>query len=423
MKRTVNLTKNTSQPALWNRRGFLKRSTLATLTALLGTDIVHAALLPAGYLPLAFRVADDPLAGKNAAMIVLNDRPWNIEMPPHALDEAVTSFPNMFVRNNGLIPESIDAQNWTLTIGGESVSSEKVYQLEELKKKFTPYTYQLVLECGGNGRAGYYPPASGNQWQEGAVSCAEWTGARLRDVLEDVGITDGAVYIGYYGQDKHISGDPEKVVISRGVPIDKATQDETLLAWAMNGEDIPVAHGYPLRLVCGGWPASASGKWIDKIVVRNQVHDGAKMLGDSYRVPKYPVAPGEAVPEEDFKIIEAMPVKSLITYPKSGAMFDLTKEMAVRGHAWAGERRVRQTEVSIDFGATWQPTQLQPPANRLAWQHWSTTLRFPQPGYYEVWARATDSEGVSQPTVIPGWNPKGYLNNACHRIAVRVKQG
>ena len=409
------------------------------MAALLGMDIVHAATLPSGYLPLAFRWAaprwaasrwaasrwaeEDPLAGKNEAMIVLNDRPWNVEMPPHALDEAVTTFPNMFVRNNGLIPQGIDASAWTLTVEGESVKAKRVYRLDELQQQFTPYTYQLTLECGGNGRAGFYPPAAGNQWTEGAVSCAEWTGARLRDVLEDVGIKDNAVYIGYYGQDRHLSGDAEKVVISRGVPIDKARQDETLLAWAMNGEDIPVAHGYPLRLVCGGWPASASGKWIDKIVVRNQVHDGPKMEAPSYQVPARPVAPGTEVPEADFKIIEAMPVKSLITYPASGAMFARSTELTVRGHAWAGERSVQRVDVSTDFGATWQPAQLQPPPNRLAWQGWSTSLRFPQTGYYEVWARATDSEGVSQPMVIPGWNPKGYLNNACHRIAVKVQEG
>ncbi len=392
------------------------------MTTLLATDIVHAACLPAGYLPLAFRVTDDPLDGKNEAMIVLNDRPWNIEMPPHALDEKITSFPNIFVRNNGLVPEAIDPQTWTLALGGESVRSEKTYSLDALKSKFKPYTYQLVLECGGNGRAGFFPPAAGNQWQEGAVYCAAWTGARLRDVLEDVGLKDDAVYIGYYGTDRHLSGDPSKVPISRGVPMDKALQDETLVAWAMNGEDIPVIHGYPLRLLCGGWPASASGKWLNRIVVRDQVHDGPKMLGDSYRVPNHPVAPGAEVPDEDMVIIESMPVKSLITYPQTGAMFGQNRSLEVRGHAWAGERSVQQVRVSIDFGATWQPTKLQSPANRLAWQHWTASLRFPQAGYYEIWAQATDSEGVSQPMIIPGWNPKGYLNNACHRIAVKVDQ-
>ncbi|MGB3779332.1 MAG: sulfite oxidase [Tunicatimonas sp.] len=392
------------------------------MTTLLGTPIVHAARLPAGYVPLAFGVADDPLDGKNEAMIVLNDRPWNIEMPPHALDEKVTSFPNIFVRNNGLAPDEPDARNWTLSFGGESVQSDKSYSLDELKKKFTAYTYQLVLECGGNGRAGFYPPAAGNQWQEGAVYCAAWTGARLRDVLQDVGIKGDAEYIGYYGTDRHLSGDPNKVPISRGVPMNKAWQDETLVAWAMNGQDIPLMHGFPLRLVCGGWPASTSGKWLNKIVVRNQVHDGPKMLGDSYRVPAYPVEPGQEVPDEDMVIIESMPVKSLITYPQTGAMFNQTRNLEVRGHAWAGERSVAKVAVSTDFGATWQLTELQPPANRLAWQHWTASLRFPKAGYYEIWAQATDNEGVSQPMVIPGWNPKGYLNNACHRIAVKVDQ-
>ena len=390
------------------------------MTAALGTPIVYAAQMPAGYVPLAFTAPPDPLSGKDEAMIVRNDLPWNVEAPPHLLDDPITPFRSMFVRNNGLIPKNIDSQQWTITFGGESVQAEKTYRLEEFKQRFTPYTYQLVLECGGNGRAGFYPPASGNQWEEGAISCAAWTGARLRDVLADVGIQGNAVYIGYYGADQHLSGDPNKVVISRGVPMSKALQDETLLAWAMNGEDIPLAHGYPLRLVCGGWPASASGKWINRIVVRNQVHDGEKMLGDSYRVPRHPVAPGEEVPEDDMIIIESMPVKSLITYPRTGAMFGQDKVLAVRGHAWAGEREVVQVAVSIDFGATWQACALQPPANRLAWQQWSTEVRFPLAGYYEVWARATDSEGIMQPMVIPAWNPKGYLNNACHRIAVKA---
>jgi DMSO/TMAO reductase YedYZ molybdopterin-dependent catalytic subunit len=278
----------------------------------------------------------------------------------------------------------------------------------------------LVLECGGNGRAGYYPPASGNQWQEGAVSCAEWTGVRLKDVLHDVGLKSNAVYIGYYGRDTHLGGDPNKVVISRGVPMAKSLEDETLLAWAVNGKAIPAVHGHPLRLVVGGWPASVSGKWLYKISVRDKIHDGPKMEGDSYRMPKNPVEPGTSVRDEDFKIIESMPVRSVITYPKSGAMFELSKRLEVRGHAWAGDLSVRKIQVSIDFGATWQTCELNPPKNRLAWQHWSTGIRFPSKGYYEIWAMATDSKGVSQPMVIPGWNPKGYLNNACHRIAVKA---
>ena len=144
------------------------------------------------------------------------------------------------------------------------------------------------------------------------------------------------------------------------------------------------------------------------------------MEGQSYRVPCDPVAPGTVVPDEDMCIIESMPVKSLITYPKSGAMLKNGKSLKIRGHAWAGELEVSKMEYSIDFGATWNSCTLERPANRLAWQHFNAAIKFPKKGYYEVWARATDSEGNSQPMVVPGWNPRGYLNNACHRIAVQA---
>lgn len=218
----------------------------------------------------------------------------------------------------------------------------------------------------------------------------------------------------------HLSRDPGKEPISRGAPLAKAIQEETLLAFKMNNEDIPLAHGYPLRLVAGGWPASVSGKWINRISIRNKVHDGPKMTGTAYRVPCNPVGPGDKVKDEDMCIIESMPVKSLITYPKSGAMINKGKKLDIRGHAWAGELEVLKMEYSIDFGSTWQPCPIEKPANRLAWQHFKASVEFPKEGYYEVWARATDSRGISQPMLLPGWNPKGYLNNACHRIAVKV---
>ncbi|MDX1351354.1 MAG: molybdopterin-dependent oxidoreductase, partial [Putridiphycobacter sp.] len=238
-------------------------------------------------------------------------------------------------------------------------------------------------------------------------------------VLNDVGVKNSAVYIGYYGADTHLSGDPKKVTISRGVPIAKAMEDETLIAWAMNGQPIPLMNGYPLRLVIGGWPASVSGKWLTRIAVRDKVHDGPKMEGQSYRVPKYPVEPGTKVPDEDMKIIESMPVKSIITYPKTGAIISKGKSFEVRGHAWAGDLKVEEVHVSIDFGVTWKKCTTNPPKNRLAWQRWKTQITLPETGYYEIWARAIDSNGKSQPMVLPGWNPKGYLNNACHRIAVK----
>ena len=394
---------------------------LGTLAGAFGFEIVFANKLPPNYLPL-FLQDQDPfeLFGKDREMIVLNNKPWNMEAQAHLLNDRVTPNQYMFIRNNGIIPTNIDATQWTLTIDGESVQSEKQFSLQDLKTKFEQHTYQLTLECGGNGRNEFDPPAKGNQWTIGAVSCAQWTGVRLRDVLQSVGLKSDAVYIGYHAADTHVSGDLNKEPISRGVPISKALQDETLLAFQMNGEDIPLAHGYPLRLVCGGWPASASGKWVNRISVRNKVHDGAKMGGSSYRVPCETVSPGTKVEDEDMCIIESMPVKSLITYPKSGALIKSDRKLNINGHAWAGELPISQVEYSIDFGSTWTTCSLEPPVNRLAWQHFSATISFPKKGYYEVWAKATDQNGKSQPMVLPGWNPKGYLNNACHRIAIKV---
>ncbi len=404
-----------------NRRGFLSKSALAAMGTLLGGKIVFGDNFPSEMIPAGL---DNPEAsfnieGKSGDLVILNDKPVNAETPPHLLDPDSTPSDIMFVRNNGIPPVNVDPTKWTLTIEGESCINKKTYTLNDLKTKFKHHTYHLTLECGGNGRSEFNPPAKGNQWTLGAVGCSAWTGVRLKDVLEDAGVKSDAVYIGYYGADTHLSGDPNKVVISRGVPIKKALEEESLIAWAMNGEDIPAMNGYPLRLVFGGWPASTSGKWLKSISIRNIVHDGPKMNGYSYRVPKYPVAPGTEVPEEDMKIIESMPVKSLITYPKTGAMVEGNRKFEVRGHAWAGDLEVKEMHVSIDFGATWQKCELEAPVNRLAWQRWRTMVSLPQDGYYEVWAKATDSEGKSQPLVVPGWNPRGYLNNACHRIAVK----
>ncbi len=402
------------------RRDFIRIASLTTVGSLTLMDIPFAKHLT--FTDDILPQPQDPykLFNKHKDMRLLNDRPWNIEAQAHLLNDPVTPEDKMFIRNNGIIPEEIDAANWSLTIDGESVTQPKSFSIAEIKEKFEIHTYQLTLECGGNGRSEFNPPAKGNQWTVGAVSCANWTGVRLRDLLNEVGLKSDAVYVGYYGADKHLSGDEHKNPISRGVPIEKALQDETLLAFAMNGKPIPKAHGFPLRLVAGGFPASASGKWVNRLSVRNKVHDGAKMGGSSYRVPCEQVAPGSKVEDENMCIIESMPVKSLITYPKTGAMINEGKTLKINGHAWAGELSVVKMEYSIDFGSTWLACQLEKPVNRLAWQHWNAEVNFPQKGYYEIWARAMDSSGKGQPMVLPGWNPKGYLNNACHRIAVKV---
>ena len=401
------------------RRGFVKG--LAGFSGIIGAEVVFHHTMPTGLIPAVFADSEEPfvIEGKNG-LRVLNDRPLNAETPAHLLNDDVTPVERLFIRNNGFPPENADAEAWTLTVDGEAAATTKSYGISDLKRRFTGHSLQLALECGGNGRAEFYPPASGNQWTLGAVGCPQWNGVRLRDVLEDAGINDDAVYVAYYGADVHLSRQPGKIPISRGVPVSKALEDESLIAWGMNGEPLHPMNGHPLRLVFGGSPGSTSGKWLTRIAVRNIIHDGPKMTGKSYRMPCNPVAPGTKVADEDMCIIEAMPVKSLITSPRNGMTTARQQPLALHGHAWAGDTEVAELHISIDFGRTWRRADLQAPANRLAWQNWDAQVSFPAAGYYEVWARAVDGNGVSQPMVIPGWNPKGYLNNSCHRIGVYV---
>ena len=402
------------------RRGFLQRSGLAAMSVLLGSSIPFWRNMPGGLIPAALADTAEPfvIPGKDG-LRVLNDRPLNAETPAHLLDDRITPVERHFIRNNGFPPGAINASDWRLIIDGE-VDQPLELSIADMRRDFEVVTYALQLECGGNGRAAFNPPARGNQWTVGAIGNSEWTGVRYRDLLRAAGIKDSAVYTGHYGADTHLSGQADKPPISRGIPIAKAMDPHTLVAFAMNGGPIHAMNGAPLRIVAPGWPGSCSQKWLNRIWVRKVIHDGAKMGGTSYRVPRYRVAPGQEVPEQDFRIIESMPVKSMITYPRSG--IELSRgdsTLVIRGHAWAGEAAVRAVDISMDFGATWQRATLEAPANKYSWQHWRAALAFPAPGYYELWSRAVDELGRMQPFAID-WNPKGYLNNSMHRIAVRV---
>lgn len=403
-----------------DRRGFLRGAGLAAMGTVLGASIPFARHMPAGLIPAALAETTKPfrIEGKDG-LRVLNDRPVNAETPAHLLDDDVTPTARHFIRNNGIPPADMDAAAWKLTIDGE-VNSPLELSIAELQDKFEVVTLRLQLECGGNGRAAFNPPASGNQWTVGAIGNAEWTGVRMRDVLQAAGLKDNAVYTGHYGADSHLSGDPAKDALSRGVPIRKAMDPHTLIAFRMNGGDLHPMNGAPLRIVSPGWPGSTSQKWLTRIWVRDRVHDGAKMGAPSYQVPKYPVQPGADVPLEDFRIIESMPVKSLITAPKSGLTLAAgERTLKVRGHAWSGDLKVARVDLTHDFGASWVKADLADPPNPYSWQTWTAELTFPTRGYYEIWARATNENGDMQPFAV-NWNPKGYLNNAMHRIAVMV---
>ncbi|MEO1204033.1 MAG: molybdopterin-dependent oxidoreductase, partial [Pseudomonadota bacterium] len=165
------------------RRGFLKGSGLVAMSTALGASIPFADKFPAGLIPAALAATDTPfeIPGKEG-LIVLNDRPINAETPAHLLDDEITPAKHLFVRNNGVPPAGVDAGNWTLEVSGESAERSMSFTIDELKSRFKHYTFALQLECGGNGRSEFVPPASGNQWSTGAVGCPEWTGVRLKDV-------------------------------------------------------------------------------------------------------------------------------------------------------------------------------------------------------------------------------------------------
>jgi DMSO/TMAO reductase YedYZ molybdopterin-dependent catalytic subunit len=399
-----------------DRRGFLRGAGLAAMGGLLGAAIPFHRNMPSGFIPEAFAATAMEITGKNG-LTVLNDRPVNAETPAHLLDDDVTPTSRHFIRNNGIPPEDVNPDTWSLTIDG-LVDNPLKLSIADLKDKFEVVSRNICIECGGNGRAYFDPKAKGNQWSLGAVACAQWTGVRLVDVLKAAGVKNQASYTAHYGSDTHLSGKPGKLPISRGVPIEKAMDSNNLITFAMNGEPIHPMNGAPLRLHIPGWPGSFSHKWFNRMQLRDVVHDGPKMTGAAYRLPPHPVAPGTKVESKDMVLIESMVVKSLITAPESGVKLPKgERSVPVRGHAWAGDNAVSKVDLSIDFGVTWTQAKLDPPPNPYAWQRFSQTLRLPQEGYYEIWARATDDQGRSQPFAI-AWNPKGYMNNSMHRISV-----
>jgi DMSO/TMAO reductase YedYZ molybdopterin-dependent catalytic subunit len=415
-----------------SRRGFLGSAGLAALGAAggaaapfvpdmpwtrpafaQGSAPASSAAAPSGPQPLSF-------PGKDK-LSVLGDRPLVAETPAELLDDDTTPISKFFIRNNGVPPEPAkEPDSWKIRIDGE-VGKPREFTLAEIKQQFKARTYRMVLECGGNGRSQFSPQARGNQWTTGGVGCAEWTGVALADLLKAVGVKPTARYSSHYGADIHLSGDANRTVLSRGVRIEKALDPSTIVAWAMNGEPLPPIHGGPVRLIVPGWPASCSQKWLTRITMLTKEHDGPGMLEFAYRLPIKPMIPGDKGDPANFRILESMPVRSIITSPANGTKLPAgTRTINLRGASWAGDFRVKRVDVSIDSGQSWQATKLAKPRNAYDWQRWTAAVKLPSDGYFEIWARATDSRGIMQPPVAANWNPQGYGANAMHRIAVLV---
>jgi DMSO/TMAO reductase YedYZ molybdopterin-dependent catalytic subunit len=394
------------------RRGVLRGGVLSALGAVLGVPVA----LAQGKGPQMF---DYP--GKDKGLVVLGDKPLVAETPEYLLDEDTTSTGRFFVRNNGGVPdEARDADGWKITVQGE-VNTPLTLSLGELKQKFAAQTHRMVMECGGNGRSFFAPPARGNQWTNGGVGCAEWTGVKLGDVLRAAGLKDGAKFTGSWGADPHLSGDPDKRAMSRGNPLGKSMDEHTMIVWGMNGQPLSHIHGGPVRLVVPGWPGSLSTKWMTTVLVRATPHDGAGMGGTSYRVPVVPIVPGSNDDGKSFRDIEAMPLRSIVTAPANGTRLAAgTRVLKLRGAAWGSAVGVARVDVSIDAGQTWQQASAAATRNPFDWVRWTHEVRLPSDGYFEVWTRATDRRGVAQPMVAANWNPQGYGANPVNRVAVLV---
>jgi DMSO/TMAO reductase YedYZ molybdopterin-dependent catalytic subunit len=362
-----------------------------------------------GWLPSSSLVGQEEVA--KSRLIVRSPRPQDLETPAHLLNTWITPNDLFYVRSHFYTP-TIDAAAWTLEIDGEVEKPLKL-TLADLRR-LPSATAVVTLECAGNGRAFYDPPLAGVQWEKGAVGTARWTGVRLRDVLQAAGLKPAARHLWLDGADRGVGKAPDFV---RNLPIDKALDPDTLLAYEMNGQVLPIAHGFPLRAVVPGWEGAYSVKWLSHIRAADREHDGAFVQG-GYRYPRRPVTPGAAVPAAEMEPLKGMVVKSLIASPAANSALSMGP-VRVSGFAWAGEAEIAAVDVSTDNGRTWSQARLGSDRARYAWRQFEHQWQPEAAGSYVVLSRARDMRGNVQP-LVPEWNPSGYLWNAVDHVRVNV---
>jgi DMSO/TMAO reductase YedYZ molybdopterin-dependent catalytic subunit len=258
------------------------------------------------------------------------------------------------------------------------------------------------------------PQVPGIQWGKGAVSTARFSGPRLRDVLERAGVKPTGKHVMFRGLDEVPGKVPPFI---RSIPIEKALNSDTLIATHMNGSPLTKHHGYPARALVPGWIGAASCKWLTEIKLLDAEFVG-NFMNPAYRFPNQPVQPGDAVKPEDTHPLTALSVKSVIAGPSDGASLKVGK-VAVHGAAWAGEADITKVEISTDGGITWNPAKLGHEHSHYAWRLWSYDWKATRSGDYIIRARATDSQGRTQPST-PVWNPSGYLYNAVDQVKISV---
>ncbi|MDO8596440.1 MAG: sulfite oxidase, partial [Sulfuricaulis sp.] len=325
-------------------------------------------------------------------MIMREEEPLNLEMPFGSLDGFLTPVDRFFVRSHFSIPQ-IDVKTWRLKIEGE-VQTPFELTYDEVRE-MQSHTIPVTMECAGNGRAFLTPQASGVQWERGAVSNAEWTGVRLTDVLRRAGLKYSVREVIFEGADrgeiKEPPGPAGKIHYARSMPLKKANKD-VLLAFKMNGEELMPAHGSPLRVIVPGWYGMASVKWLTRIIASAQSFNGYYQTIDYAFWERGPSAP-TLVP------ITEMQVKAQIARPGFADTMHAGQMYLVRGAAWTTEAEITKVEISTDGGETWHDTHLLGKSIRNAWRLWEYHWRVPaKAGKATLLARATDSEGRTQPT-------------------------
>ena len=346
----------------------------------------------------------------SAGLVVHRTRPLNCETSIPALIGGVV-MPNarFYVRNHFDTPR-LDPLSWRLEVKGlvERPLRLSLRDLHSMRSE----TLVATLECAGNGRSAFDPPTEGEQWQLGAVSTAEWTGVPLAEILDRAGLTPAAMEIVFRGADQGSTGETaDPIRFERSLLVSDASESSSLLAYAMNGEPLPLEHGYPLRLIVPGWYAVASVKWLTEIEATGSPFTGFFQT-ERY---VYETERSGAVTREPVRLQQ---VRAVITQPSAGQQVT-AGDLVVRGVAWSGAAPIDKVEVSIGSGP-WHNARLIGQRHRHSWQWWELLTRIDSPGQTTLRARATDLAGRTQPER-PHWNRLGYGGNAVHNVPVLVR--
>jgi len=341
--------------------------------------------------------------------------PQNLATPTRFFDRLITPTPEFFVRSH-FGPPALD-MNRKLRVEG-LVATPLSFAAAALKETFPEVTVTAVLQCAGNGRALHVPRVPGLQWVHGAMGQATFTGVRLRDVLQKAGLRPEHMK----GTHVHVLGadappKPQTPAFLRSLPIERALDPSTLVAYRMNGEDLTLAHGAPLRLVVPGWAGDHWVKWLVRLAVQKEEAPGFYM-STAYRMPVDKVEPGAAVPPDKMRPATTFPVKSIIGSPADGASAP-RGEQKVRGIAFAGDAPIAKVDVSLDDGKTWQAAKLEGEPGIGRWVVFEHRFDHRLPGRVRAIARATDKKGNVQPERAT-WNPSGYFWNAWHAVSWEV---